>query len=132
MLAITQYYEGHLYSYVHVERLAIEMKAKIRAMPDIKLDMYVSVKNAVAIFKFQCVRENESGECDTFLLVSIKKLQPMQVGAEIVVGRDCLNLFRQGDIAVLVKDEGSSGWWAKFNSGETWNVGSGADFFVLA
>lgn len=131
MLALTQYHVGRLYSVIQVERLSLEMKAKLPAFQDIKLDMNVTLKNSVAAFKFQCTRMNESGECETFFLVSIDKRKKSRVGAEVVVARDCLNNFRKGDIAVLVKDEGPSGWWARFSDGETWNVGSGCDFFVL-
>lgn len=125
MIHLTKYTIGNMYNQSQVAQLAEEMAVDFKAQPKFKVGDKVNFSNLVAEFEFTLSKEGY------FTLCRIEKLLKSKVGSTIVVGCHFANAFAQGDIGTLTRNEGPSGWWAEFKTGE-WNVGSGIDFFVIS
>lgn len=132
MLHLTQYDENKTYVQYQLIQLAEKMDSKLVIADNVNLGDSFTVKNEIASFIFTCYELDERPDCcaNYYKLVKIVKHLNIEVGAKIVIGCHCQDAFRQGDIATITKDEGASGWWAKFPTG-IWNIGFGSDFIVI-
>lgn len=124
MVHLTKYSIGNKYNLSQVKQLAKEMDIVFNTPPAVKVGDKIINANHVASFEFTLSKEGY------FTLSRIEKLLKSKVGSTIVVGCHFVDAFTQGDIGTLTRNEGPSGWWAEFKTGE-WNVGSGIDFFVI-
>lgn len=132
MRHFTEYTENGIYVQSQVEELSLKMESAINFPSKIAVNDSISIDNEIATFVFVCTKIDErSGHSANYYKLDkvIKKL-PMKVGAKIIIDCNFQNAFNQGDVATLTKNEGASGWWAKFPTG-VWNVGFGHDFFVI-
>ena len=132
MMHLTQYDENRTYVQCQLIELAVKMNAKLDITDKVNLGDSFTVKNEVASFIFTCYELDDRSDCcaNYYKLVKIIKHLDIEVGAQVVIGCHFQDAFRQGDIATLTKNDGASGWWAKFPTG-VWNVGFGQDFFVI-
>jgi len=132
MKHLTQYDENGTFVQCQLIELAVEMNTKLVITDNVKLGDSFTVKNEIASFIFTCYELDERADCcaNYYKLVKIIKHLSIEVGAHVVMGCNFQDAFKQGDIAMITKDEGASGWWAKFPTG-VWNVGFGHDFFVI-
>jgi hypothetical protein len=132
MMHLTQYDENRTYVQCQLIELAVKMNAKLDITDKVNLGDSFTVKNEAASFIFTCYELDDRSDCcaNYYKLVKIIKHLDIEVGAQVVIGCHFQDSFRQGDIATLTKNDGDSGWWAKFPTG-VWNVGFGQDFFVI-
>lgn len=134
MRYLTQFTQNNRYVQSQVEYLAASMKVTLTIDPHIRVGDIVTVQNQTAAFTFMCLDLDSRPDCcaHSYELLKVRTLLPAMVGAQIVVSCSEYDMYRQGDIATLIRNEGVSGWWAKFKDGEEWNVGTGWDFIVVS
>jgi hypothetical protein len=132
MKHLTEYTEKRIYVQSQVEELSKNMEVKLSIPSNIGIGDSLKIDNEIATFIFVCTEIDERPNCTAnyYKLAKVIKKLPRKIGAKIIVDCNFQNAFNQGDVATLTRDEGASGWWAKFPTGE-WNVGSGHDFFVI-
>ncbi len=127
---LTQFNEGCTYVKSQILDLARAMGDNIEELNGGR--PYVT--NEIVGFEFILTKLSDKEGCDNhyYRLAVKSKFLGAIVGAKVIMSSNGIDdVFSQGDVAVLTRNEGASGWWAKFENGCEWNVGSGYDFIVI-
>ncbi|MFV7771667.1 hypothetical protein [Shewanella marisflavi] len=133
---LTQYNQNNTYVKSQIFDLAEKMGAVAKEQGEVKLNQHrIYVSNHIVGFTFILSKLDTRKDCDAHyyqLAVKDRYLGPI-VGAKVIMSCNGINnIYKQGAIATLTRNEGASGWWAEFEDGQEWNVGSGYDFIVFS
>lgn len=135
-LHLTQYCQGKTYVKSQIFDLAEKMGVQVKEQGELKPNHHrLYVSDGVVGFDFILTELDSRKDHDAhyYRLAVKNQFLGAIVGARVVLSCHGINgTYMQGTEVTLTRNEGASGWWAMFENGYEWNVGSGQDFIVLS